>query len=145
MTTVMEGLAATTGCAQSAKSFSPVARYYPNMDYLLYLKEDCSYRADRVDGFLTLMIRPDSDELVGIKLKGFRFLFERIKGILEIPDAQFVPLAKALEIALVGAAGQQMMAHAERKNYERVQARYRQAREFAAGVDIPSEELKRAA
>ena len=59
--------------------FRPVARYYPPMDFLLYLKEDCSYRADRVDQFLTLLWHPYKDELVGIKLKGIRFIYEKNK------------------------------------------------------------------
>ena len=35
----------------SQSQFQPVAKYYPEMDFMLYLNEDCSYRADRVDQF----------------------------------------------------------------------------------------------
>jgi hypothetical protein len=89
--------------------FSPVARYYPGMDFLLYLNQDCSYRADRVDPFLTVLWHPYEDRLVGVKLKGFRFLFDRIKSVLDLKEDHFVLVVKAIEIALVGGVAEAMM------------------------------------
>lgn len=79
--------------------FRPVAQYYPEMDYLLYLTEDRSYRADQADIFLTLLRHPRLDQVIGIKLMGFRLLFERVRLMLELKDGDAMPLAKVLEIA----------------------------------------------
>lgn len=63
--------------------FKPVARYYEAMDCVIYLLEDLAYSADRVDGFLTLLWHPHEERLIGVKLKGFRFLFGRLQAICE--------------------------------------------------------------
>ena len=64
--TYLDQLLGGSGPAREGE-FSPVSRYYPEMDYLLYLKEDCSYRADRVDGVLTLLWHPYREQLVGLR------------------------------------------------------------------------------
>jgi len=66
----------------SVEEFQPCARYYGAMDILLYLETDLPYRADRVDPFLTLLWHPGKEEAIGVKLKGFRFLFQRAQAIL---------------------------------------------------------------
>jgi len=95
-------LAALVGAVDSPEGFTPVARYYSGMDFVLYLNKDCSYRADRVDEFLTLLWHPTEDNLVGVKLKGFRCLFQAIKKVLDFKETDFVPLVKALELAMFG-------------------------------------------
>src|SRR5216684_613546 len=87
------------------KEFTPCARYYETMDLLLYLQEDLSYRADRVDEFLTLLWHPQEDRAIGVKLKGFRFLFQRLKAALAAQNVQlgegvFMSLVAALEVAM---------------------------------------------
>ena len=57
--------------------FEPRALYYETMDFLLYLQEDLPYRADRIDPFLTLLWHPYEDRAIGVKIKGFRFLFDK--------------------------------------------------------------------
>jgi hypothetical protein len=105
------------------------------------LNEDCSYRADRVDQFLTVLWHPHEDRLVGIKLKGFRFLFERIKNVLELDDDQFLPLVKAIEIALVGGVAESIM---DEQRQARLKTCYDEARKIAIGVSFDSRELKAA-
>lgn len=125
-----------------AEEFTPNARYYPSMDFLLYLREDCSYRADRVDAFLTILWHPTEDHLVGIKLKGFRFLFRRLKEILSWKEDDFLPLVKALELALVGGIAANIMDSVEQERLEKL---YDKAKEVAATYAVPPAELLRAA
>ena len=115
------------------KAFEPVARYHPNMDVLIYVKEDCSYRADRVDAFLTVLRYPHNDELVGLKLKGFRFLFQQLQSIIPLSDEEWLPLVRALELALVGGVGQSMM---DAMEAQRVESKYQQAKHLAKDVSL---------
>src|SRR5450755_4570243 len=63
-------------------NFIPAAKYIAPMDCLIYLREDCSYRAVRVDALRTVLLHPSEDRPVGVKLKGMRHLFERYRAIL---------------------------------------------------------------
>lgn len=128
------------------KVFIPCARYYEPMDMLLYLEEDVSYRADRVDVFLTLLWHPYEDRAIGVKLKGFRFLFERARAILaaqnvRLGEADFLSLVMALEIAMT-ALGSAVMAEAERK---RCEEGYERARELLKSVKFDSAPMAMAA
>ena len=122
--------------------FKPHSRYHAGMDFLLYLKEDVSYRADRVDAFLTLLWHPYEDRLVGLKLKGFHFIFQRVKSILDLKNRDFLPLVKALEVALTGGVAECMMNALEQ---QRIEEKYQKAKEFAKRVRVPPEEWKLAA
>lgn len=99
----------TTALAQLVPQFGPegipdfraCARYYPGMDFLLYLQEDSSFRADRVDRFLTLLWHPQEDRLIGLKFKDWKLAFDRLKADYKLSDNDFLPLVKALELALL--------------------------------------------
>ncbi len=132
---------------EALKPFGKCARFYGPMDHILYLEEDVAYRADRVDPFLTLLWHPEEERAVGVKLKGFRFLFERMKEILRargvgISDDGFPYLVLALEVALTAGAGATLMAGAQR---ERLNERYRTARELVRTVRFDPSELLQAA
>ena len=126
--------------------FGPVARYDKSMDFLLYINEDCAYRADRVDAFLTVLWHPDDERLVGLKLKGFKFLFQQLKAISDsqIKESDFLPLVKVLEIAMVGGVAEAMMQKIEDS---RLRDRYAIARKFANDEElrIPPDEYLQAA
>lgn len=124
------------------EGFAPVARYYSAMDLVMYLREDCSYRADRVDMWLTLLWHPYEDVLVGIKLKGVRFLFDRVKQIVGLRDDDFLPLVSLLEAALVGGMTESAL---EGLADGRMEKLYEQAREIARDVRLPATELRRVA
>lgn len=131
----------------SHTEFSPCARYYEDMDVLLYLEEDIPYRADRVDPFLTLLWHPDREDAVGVKLKGFRFLFQRIKAILraegvKLDDAVFVPMVAALEVAMTAGLGAVITADVER---ERLEEKYAKARKLIERAKFDTRELAEAA
>ena len=125
--------------------FLPGARYYEPMDCVIYLKEDVSYRADRVDAFLTLLWHPQEQKAVGVKLKGFHWLFQRWQAYcrdeqdLAVPDEQFVPLVKAIEIALTARLGEILTRGAESdRNEERahIEERYQRAKEIVDSVSV---------
>jgi len=123
------------------------ARYYEPMDYLLYLEADTAHRADRVDQFLTLLWHPYEDRAIGVKLKGFRFIFDRMREIFQaqgiiVPENHFMPLITAFEVAVTAGLGAAMMATAERK---RLSEKYAKARELVRSVEFDPRELLQAA
>ncbi|MEI7511894.1 MAG: hypothetical protein WCK01_00330 [Candidatus Uhrbacteria bacterium] len=123
--------------------FRPVAQYHPEMDCMLYLREDCSYRADRVDLFLTLLWHPYEQRAVGIKLKGFRFLFEQVRRIHNLQPEGFISVATALEISLAGGIAETIMNDAARSRVVRL---YDEARRVVASdARLPATELLQAA
>lgn len=128
--------------AASQGEFKPVARYYPEMDYLLYLKEDCSYRADRVDGVLTLLWHPYKDELVGLRFKGFRALFKQLRPALA--EADFLPLVTFVAEALLR-VGDDLVEKMEEQRKEELRKKYRMAIDFAVNAQVSKEELERIA
>ena len=112
----LQKLAEYSDTTVNNKDFAPVARYYPEMDFVLYLNEDCSYRADRVDTFLTVLWHPLDNRLVGVKIKGFKFIFTQLEKIIDdLNDKDFIPLVKAIEIALVGGYAEALMDQVERE------------------------------
>lgn len=124
-----------------APEFEPYARYLADMDMLLYVREDCSYRAERVDPVLTILWDPDreKDRLVGVKVKGFHHVFLQVKKALGLYDEQFLPLMKFVEAAFELGLGEQLTDSEERR------AKYRRAVEVVGGFQVPEEELRKAA
>ena len=131
--------AAGVSRAQERESFEPTAKYYHAMDFLLYLREDCSYVADRVDPFLTVLYHPhDQSRIVGIKLKGFRFLFDQLRKIVEhLESEHFLPVVKFIEMALVAGMAEAYID----QNRERIKKSYDDARGLVAGVEFDQREL----
>lgn len=126
--------------------FKPIARYYPSMDFLLYLTEDCSYRGDRVDQFLTVLWHPYENRLVGIKLKGFGYVFSVLKSLLDLDDDKFLPLTKALEylLSIEGVAESIIMQNQTQPGVDRL-ARYAEAKNFIQGATVATSEMRNAA
>jgi hypothetical protein len=127
--------------------FQACARYYEPMDFVLYLREDLPYRADRVDSFLTLLWHPSEDRAIGIKLKGFRYLFQRLQAIFRaqgvtITDNEFLPLVSAVEVATVAGLGASMTVGEERK---RLTKSYATAKTLVKSARFDQRELRRAA
>jgi hypothetical protein len=143
----LDGFLTAEMVGQTFPPFEPSARYYGPMDYILYLEEDVAYRADRVDRFLTLLWHPYEDRAIGVKLKGFRFIFERMREILRTKEADiaadgFLPLITAFEVAMTAGIGAAIMATAER---QRLDERYAKARELVKNVQFNPRELLDAA
>jgi hypothetical protein len=127
--------------------FEACACYYEPMDFILYLQEDVPYRADRIDHFLTLLWHPYEPRAIGIKLKGARFIFQRIQAIFrsrgeDIPDSDFMSLVTALEVAMTAGAGAAVTGAVERK---RLDEGYQKARELIGNAGFSTQELAAAA
>jgi hypothetical protein len=127
----------------STGEFKPCAHYYSAMDHVLYLREDVSYRAERVDRFLSLLRHPHEERLVGLKVEGWRSLSARLQCILrsagaEVVDSGTVPLSAAVEMAMTAGAAA-AWATLDVQNPQ-VARGYAQARLLAAGVTFDSAE-----
>jgi hypothetical protein len=79
------------------------AVYFRAMDYILYLRQDGPYVADRIDESLTLLLDPTSRIAIGVKLKGFHHTYLQLKKVLgiikfdleaRIPFRTFISLAE---------------------------------------------------
>ncbi len=105
--------------AREIPEFKPEARYFAAMDCLVYLQEECSYRAVRLNALTTVLLHPYDDRPVGVKLKGMHYLHEKLKKILigaGVPEAQLsgVKLISYWELALTSFGDQETQA-AERE------------------------------
>jgi hypothetical protein len=76
--------------------FEPAAFFDAEMDQLIYLSTNAPYRADRIDPFLTLLWDADKPNLVGVKIKGFRAVFEQLKTAGLVVEDHFVPLCEII-------------------------------------------------
>ncbi len=125
--------------------FERVARYIAPMDCLIYLREDCSYRAVRLNAYTTVLLHPYEDRPVGVKLKGMRFLNERLKAIIKAAGSVGnieINLEAFWEVALT-ADGEFAIERAEGERQNQLKQRAREVIKDAAPVRI--EELDFAA
>jgi hypothetical protein len=112
------------------------------MDYLMYVNEDCSYVADRVSRFITVLWHPsERDKLIGFKLKGFRRMYNRVRESAAMTDDEFPQLIRWLTLALYRSAEEVIDDH-EKQRLQQVSAIVRQV---AGGFRIPEKELAKAA
>lgn len=122
--------------------FSPLVFYYPEMDYLMYIREDCSYRADRISRFLTVLWHPhEDDKIVGIKLKGFQKMFTQLKDLYALEEEEFTDLLRWASFALYKSTEELIEEHEK----QRLQKVRRRVEEIAKGVVVPPAELAKAA
>jgi hypothetical protein len=145
MDTFYEGLVGPQR-ATKPNGFESFARYYEEMDFLIYVNKDCSYRAKRVDAFLTVLLDPQKDELVGIKLKGFKFLFNQFMAVSggDVKEGDFLPVMRVFALAMVGGVAEMMMDHLRKERAEL----WQRAKEFVAANDplfVVHEMIKEAA
>lgn len=120
------------------------AVYFPSMDYILYLRQDTCYVADRIDEYLTLLRDPVSADPIGVKLKGFYNIYLELKRTLppavashlesRIPFRAFIAFAEALACTV----GDEVIADSEQaRRYDA----YALARKIVDGQRISSKEL----
>jgi hypothetical protein len=86
-----------------------------------YVREDIPSVARRVDEFLTLVVSLEDRHLIGVRLKGFKYLFNKKLISLEkssLPnknlDGEFMLLTKIFE-ELMTKIGNEIMAQVDRK------------------------------
>ncbi len=78
--------------------YKPVAVYFLDSDCVEYVKEDAFCVYDRVDSFLTLIFDETKFNLIGFKLKGFKYVFEQhVKPLFKLNDSQFIDLVSVIE------------------------------------------------
>jgi hypothetical protein len=106
---------------RSASDYSPAAIYYDGADMMEYVREDIPSVARRVDEFLTLVVSLEDRHLIGVRLKGFKYLFNKKLISLEkssLPnknlDGEFMLLTKIFE-ELMTKIGNEIMAQVDRK------------------------------
>ena len=145
MTSLIEQLSPTWN--PESGPFTPVARYYPAMDHLLYLREDCPYRADRVDEWLTLLWHPYRWEVVGLKLKGIRVIFKELLSIPNGEQVDVLPIAEILADILMMGGAEKILKDHEDSRKAKLRHKYRLAVRFAANSNavVSQEELRKAA
>lgn len=139
----MNNLQALAPSGWTPAKFQPVATYFPAMDFAIYLKEDCSYREDRIDRGLTLLWHPYEERAVGVRLKGFRAYYEFLRAHVKDLDKKlsFVSMVAALELSMRTGDGEAIMVDAEAK---RRREAYQRARELLLEVTLPSREVEMA-
>jgi hypothetical protein len=76
-------------------SFVPAAVYFLDSDCVEYVKEDAFCVYERIDDFLTLIMNATGCNLVGFKLKGFKYVFRKHLEVKD--DLAFIELASAIE------------------------------------------------
>ena len=119
------------------QTFVPGAQYYPAMDCLLYLEEDVSYRADRVDEFLTLLWQPYSLRLVGLKLKGFHARFESLTESVDLDEGHFLKLIDVVTFFLIQGGAREIMEGHESERKKKLLGKYKKAIDFAIRAEYP--------
>ena len=121
-----------TGPQTAGDRYLPTAVYYLDSDCVEYVKEDAFCIYDRVDDFLTLIMDEGKLNLIGFKLKGFKFVFEQhLKPLFELNDMQFIDLVSAIELH-VAKIGEAVFKNAD----DRVKFAYRAAIKLAANDNV---------
>jgi len=127
-----------------AKPFEPTAYFDSEMDQLVYLTSNASYRAERVDSYLTILWDARELRIIGIKLKGFRSLFDELKAARLVEESHFFPLCKAISMLM-----QRMVASAnpakDEPPYKQRASWYKKAEEFVGDYRFDERQLMMAA
>ena len=67
----------TINTLKATAPYLPTAIYYEDGDFLEYIREDIPSVDRRVDEYLTLVVDMFDRHPIGVKLKGFRYLYSR--------------------------------------------------------------------
>ena len=140
MTTITELWAGQ--CAYGDAEYEPTAKYIQSMDCLIYLREDCSYRAVRLNPQVTVLLAPYEDRPVGVKFKGVRQMYERLGSIarlLGLSGKPSISLVALWELAYSD-DGDINTAVAERERQKQLAESARSFLSGAAPIDIREEQ-----
>jgi hypothetical protein len=103
------------------KKYEPKAVYYPDSDYIEYMRFDTTTFYRRVDRFLTLALDMKSRNLIGFQLKGFRnFFIKEINKKKEFNDDDFIAIVKIIEVLITRFGNQLVEADDARLAYQDV-------------------------
>lgn len=116
--------------ASLPENFDKKASYYRKMDFLEYVSADTTVIAERVDGFLTVLLDADDRHLVGFRLKGFGYVFKtHIQPAMKLKPQHFDPIIYALTRFFTD-VGNSLTADHSKKPEQREEA-YKQVVELA--------------
>lgn len=117
--------------------YQPTAIYYDEADLLEYIRRDVPSVNRRVDDILTLVFEMHNRELIGVKLKGFRYFYNKMMNKWEPSDSEDFVLLTAIFERLITQLGDGIFAEEDRKRA------YEQAMEIAAfdHVKVPRDQI----
>ena len=76
--------------------YEPKAVYFSDSDCIEYVREDTICVYDRVDKFLTLIYDETNLVLIGFKLKGIKYIFNRLSPKHNLSQDHFVEMIEIL-------------------------------------------------
>ena len=124
---------------RTVPQFKPTVWFDREMDQLVCLQHDCSFRADRIDPILTLLWHPVKDEIVGVKLKGIRSIFEEIVKAEKYADRDFMPLVDVIGGVMLGIMVSNVLNRgAFRRDLQEWRTKYIEAERAVDGVEVPT-------
>ncbi len=116
--------------------FTPCASYYEDMDYVEYISSPTIAVAQRIDSHLTILLDKNQENVIGFKVKGFRYLFEtKLKSLYDLKNEEFVGLTSALEI-LYTDIGNEMLREGNEIQQKETEWAYRQAMILAKNDNV---------
>lgn len=125
--------------------FEPFAEYDHEMDFMIYLREECSYVADRMSTFLTVLWHPYEPRIVGVKVKGCHFLFGHLRDLLELKETDFMPLVKVVRAAFMMGFAEKLIIGVEPQRQAQLNEMFEQAQAVTADVNLSPDEWRKAA
>lgn len=115
--------------------FKPTVKYIEAIDSMLFLREDCFYRTEYVDAYLSLLWHHIEERVVGVQFHVWAFLYQQVQQITGIVDTE-CPFGRVLAtIPLIQISMDLDPTEEQRTSYEI-------AREATLGLSIPMEEIK---
>lgn len=100
-------------------AFDKKAYFEPLMDYVEYVTEDSVTVSRRIDEYLTLIYRANSEEVVGFRLKGFKYIFKKFKPVLDLREEHFVLLARVIELVVTELGDQILRSDYAKQSYRK--------------------------
>lgn len=87
---------------ESAPGFTPQAWFDRELNRLIYLHEECSYRQDPIDPHLTLLRHPTRDAIIGVVVENVSSLFDNLVAQRSANgQSGDLPLAELVKSAVV--------------------------------------------
>lgn len=87
------------------RPFRPTTLYVSQLDELLFVLEDCSWRCEPIDCMLSLLLHPYEERVVGVKIAEARVIVEAARAEQGLSPADPVPAALVAESAFFDQAG----------------------------------------
>ena len=75
-----------------SRGFRSVPQYFPTGDFLTYFLKDVPYYAERLDEILTVYLAVDTNEMIGLKVKGVRHILKTVDELELVVDGETVKL-----------------------------------------------------